>query len=216
MDALRFAIAATPLAAYLLVLGSLSASRRGVVINGASELATLGAALSGAAFVGPLALFRPLAATAEMDNLIWLFLLALYWLSVTLAVLLCRPRLVVINRTAEELRPLVADAVRRLDPAARWAGETVSMPTLGVELHLESFHWLRNTTLAASGAQQDLDGWRRFGVTLDRSLRASAAPRSRTWLPLIAGGAALLAAVAATLAGDPGQVSESWSEIFAF
>ena len=67
--------------------------------------------------VGPIELFRPEAAIAEFGGYVWLFLLVFYWLWVWLAVLVARPRLVVYNISAEELRPVLAEAARAARPA---------------------------------------------------------------------------------------------------
>ena len=122
-------------------------------------------------FVGPLELFRPEAATREFGNYIWLFLLMFYWLWLLLVVLLSRPRLVVYNISMEELHPVLAEAASRLDPDARWAGNHLTLPGLGVQLHLDSFDMMRNVSLVSSGSRQNIDGWRR--------LRASCGARSR-------------------------------------
>ena len=108
--------------------------RRPFLTSGGSDLTALGVALSGLMFVGPLELFRPEAATREFGNYIWLFLLLFYWLWLLLVVLLARPRLVVYNISMEELHPVLAEAAGRLDPDARWAGNHLTLPRLGVQL----------------------------------------------------------------------------------
>ncbi|NOY29544.1 MAG: hypothetical protein GXP28_05015 [Planctomycetes bacterium] len=137
-DPLRLAIAFVPLASYCFLLGLINARRRPFLTTGGADLAALGAALSGFVLVGPIELFRPEAASAEYGSYVWAFLLVFYWLSIWLTVLLVRPRLVVYNISEEELRPILAEAARAIDPQARWAGESLSLPTLGVQLHLES------------------------------------------------------------------------------
>ena len=97
MDPLRLAIAFLPLAAYFLVLGLLNLRRRPLLTSGAADLAALGVALTGLVFIGPIELFRPEGATGELGDYIWLFMIALYWLWVGLAVLVTRPRLVIYN-----------------------------------------------------------------------------------------------------------------------
>jgi len=138
-DPLRLAIALVPLASYCLLIGLLNARRRPFLTTGGSDLAALGFAFTGLVLVGPVELFRPEAASAEFGSYVWLFLLVFYWLCVWLAVLLAKPRLVVYNISVEELRPVLAEAARAIDPQARWAGDSLSLPTLGVQLHLESF-----------------------------------------------------------------------------
>ncbi|TWU00715.1 hypothetical protein Pla108_16670 [Botrimarina colliarenosi] len=216
MDPLRFAIAAVPLGSYLLLLGLLNLRTRPVLVTGAADLATLGMALTGLIFVGPIALFRPDAATVELGDFVWLFLLAFYWLWVTLAAMLCRPRLVVYNLSAEELRPVLSEAVRKLDGSGRWAGESLVLPQIGVNCHLDTFAWMRNTSLIASGGRQDLAGWRRLGRSVERALRGVAIrPNPRGWL-LLGAGVALVAAAMLRLTADPRAVAVSWGQLFAF
>src|SRR5919108_1397850 len=144
VDPLRLAIALVPVGAYALVLALVNARRRPFLTSGGSDFAALGIALSGLMFVGPLELFRPEAATREFGNYVWLFLLLFYWLWLLLTVLLARPRLVVYNISNEELHAVLAEAAGRLDLEGRWAGNHLTLPGLGVHLHLDSFDVMRN------------------------------------------------------------------------
>ena len=102
---------------------------------------------------------------------VWAIMLAAYGLLVALIILLLRPRLVVYNITLEQLRPLLADVVARLDSEARWAGESLVMPQLGVQLHLEEAPFSKNVQLVSSGPQQNLPGWRQLEAELAAALR---------------------------------------------
>jgi hypothetical protein len=97
-------------------------------------------------------------------------LLLFYWLWLMLVVLLSRPRLVVYNVSLEELHPALAATGARLDPNARWAGNHLMLPELGVHLHLDSFDLMRNVSLVSSGGKQNIDGWRRLARELRREL----------------------------------------------
>lgn len=216
MDPLRLAIACVPLAAYLFLLGVINVRRQPLLTTGAADLATLGAALTGFAFVGPIELFRPSAATGELGDYIWLFLLAFYWLWVGLAVLVTRPRLVVYNVSLEELRPVVADAVSQVDSQARWAGDNLSLPSLGVQLHLDTFGIMRNTSLVSTGGNQNLEGWRRLRKALQRSLKSlEVKPNPRSVSFFIAATGLLLAALVG-LARNPMEVAQAIGDILAF
>jgi hypothetical protein len=170
VDPFRLAIALVPVAAYVLLLGIVNARRRPFITSGGSDLAALGVAASGLMFVGPLELFRPLSATRELGNLVLPMLLLFYWLWLMLVVLLSRPRLVVYNVSLEELHPALAATGARLDPNARWAGNHLMLPELGVHLHLDSFDLMRNVSLVSSGGKQNIDGWRRLARELRREL----------------------------------------------
>ena len=215
-DPLRLAIALVPLASYLVLIGLVNVRRRPFLTTGGADLAALGAALSGLVLVGPIELFRPEAAAAEYGSYVWLFLLVLYWLCVWLAVLLARPRLVVYNVSVEELRPVLAEVARTLDSKSRWAGDSLSLPTLGVHLHLESFDFMRHVSLVASGGVQNLTGWRLLAGRLYRhleTLRVGVNPRA---LGLLLLAALLFAASTAHMLAKPQHVAQAMQEIFAY
>jgi hypothetical protein len=215
-DPLRLAIALVPLAAYCLLLGILNARRRPFITSGGADLAALGAALTGLVLVGPIELFRPEAASTEFGSYVWLFLLVLYWLCLWLIVLLGRPRLVVYNISGEELRPILSEAARAIDPQARWAGDSLSLPTLGVQLHVETFDVMRHVSLVASGAKQDLAGWRQLAGQLFQRLQAlRVAPNPRA-LGIVLLALALLSGSMAHLVVHPQRVAQAVQEIFTY
>jgi len=216
VDPFRLAIALVPLAAYVLLLALLNMRRRPFLTSGGCDMAALGIALSGLMFVGPLDLFRPSAATQAFGNYIWLFLLLFYWLWLVLLVLLSRPRLVIYNISADELHPVLAEAAGRLDPAARWAGNNLSLPAAGVQLHLDSLDSMRNVSLVASGGRQNLDGWRRLARELGRSLapiRVKPNPRSAGFLIV---SLALLTICVTHLLIHPAELVQAMNEVFAY
>ena len=114
-DPLHVCIALGPLAVYLFLLGLINLSRRPFLTTGARDAAALGVGISGFVVVGPMELFLPGAAANRFGGYVWLLLLAFYALCLTLWVLLLRPRLVIYNATAEQLRPVLAG----VDPAQR-------------------------------------------------------------------------------------------------
>lgn len=216
MDPLRLAIAFVPLAAYLALLGVVNLRGRPLLVFGANDLATLGMALSGLVFVGPIELFRPAMATMQFGNFIWPVLLALYWLLMALVVMVARPRLVVYNITLEQLRPAVAEAVGQLDPQARWAGDSVMLPRLGVQLHLDGFPMMRNASLVSSGGRQDLVGWQRLSRALSRALHGYGRRPNPRGVGFLTAAGVLLLLVLYQLSAHPEQVAQGVSEILAF
>ncbi|MCH2114542.1 MAG: hypothetical protein MK171_06500 [Pirellulales bacterium] len=215
-DPLRLSIALVPLASYCLLIGLLNARRRPFLTSGGADLAALGAAMSGMVLVGPVELFRPEAASTEYGSYVWLFLLLLYWLCVWLAVLLARPRLVIYNVSVEELRPVLAEASRAIDPLARWAGDSLSLPTLGVQLHLESFELMRHVSVVASGGRQNLAGWGRLATNLYQrlqSLRVGPNPRA---LGIMLVAIILVVASTTHMLAHPQHVVQAMREIFAY
>jgi hypothetical protein len=215
-DPLRLTIAFLPLASYCLLLGILNARRKPFLTSGGADLATLGVALSGVVFVGPIELFRPEKASEEFGSYVWLFLLLLYWLCIWLAVLLARPRLVIYNISSEELRPVLAEAARSLDPQARWAGDSLSLPTVGVQLHLETFEVMRNVSLVASGAKQNLATWRQLGTLLAEKLEVLPVDSNPRWLGMVLFAIVLLSVSFIHMLNHPQQIAQAMQEIFSY
>jgi hypothetical protein len=198
------------------MLALINARRRPFLTSGGSDLMTLGVALSGLAFVGPLELFRPEAATREFGNYIWVFLILFYWLCLLLLVLLARPRLVVYNISIEELHPVLAEAAGRIDPEARWAGKNLTLPMLGVQLHLDSFDAMRNVSLVSSGGRQSIENWRRLSRELSRSLAPIRVKRNPRAIGLSLVSAALLSISVMQLLNNPVEALEAMREVFAY
>jgi hypothetical protein len=216
VDPLRLAVALVPIAAYALLIALLNLRRQPFLTSGGCDLAALGAALSGLVFVGPLELFRPEAATQSFGNYIWLFLISFYWLSLVLVVLLSRPRLVVYNISIEELHSILAGVTGRMDESARWAGNNLSLPALGVHLHLDSLDVMRNVSLVASGGRQNLDGWRRLARELGRSLKSVRVKPNPRSVSLCLLSALLLAICMTHLLLHQTELQQAMNDVFAY
>jgi hypothetical protein len=216
IDPFRLAIALVPVAAYVLLLAFVNARRRPFLTSGGCDLTALGVALSGLMLVGPMELLRPEGATREFGNFIWLVLLSFYWLWLLLVVLLSRPRLVVYNMSIEELHAVLADAASRLDSASRWAGNQLTLPTLGVQLHLDSLDIMRNVSLVASGGRQNIDGWRHLARELRTSLAAVHGKPNPRAIGLAIVSLALLALSVTQLLNNPQALMQAMNEVFAY
>jgi hypothetical protein len=216
IDPFRLTIAAVPLASYALVLAIFNARRRPLVVSGGSDLLALGIALAGLAFVGPIELFRPEAFTAEVGNYIWLVLMLFYGLLLLLVTLLSRPRIVVYNVSLEELHAFLAETAARLDSDARWAGNHLSLPRLGVQLHLDSLDLMRNVTLASSGGKQDINGWRELTRELARSLSNVEVKSNSRAVGFLLVAIGLYGVSLAHMLRNPIELAQSVREVFAF
>ncbi len=97
-------------------------------------------------------LFMPEPAAANFGRLVWALLLGFYALAMILWILLSRPRLVIYNLRIDQFRPLMSEIALKLDDQARWAGDSLVLPKLGVQLHIDDFPMLRNITLKSVGA----------------------------------------------------------------
>ncbi|MDY0169654.1 MAG: hypothetical protein RBS80_24135 [Thermoguttaceae bacterium] len=202
-------IALGPAAVYMLVLGALNRSRRPLVVAGVRDMAALGLAISGMILVGPLELFVPDAAVMRYGWFVWPLLIAFYAMCVVMVLLLMRPRLIVYNVSADELRPILADLAAQIDGGARWAGDSLDLPSLGVQLHFETSVWMRNVSLVSSGGRQNYLGWRR----LERELSAALVPIELRSNPrgysLLSAGTLILLFLIINIARDPEAVGQA-------
>ena len=173
MDPLHLCIALGPVIAYLMLLGLINSRRRPFLTTGARDLSALGIGVSGLVIAGPMELFLPELATNQFGAYVWVMMLALYGLCWTLIVLLVRPRLVIYNMTVKQLRPILSAVASDLDPELRWAGDSLSLPSLHVQLHLDTFTTLRCTQLVSSGSEQSCAGWRKLEIKLAEALKTT-------------------------------------------
>jgi hypothetical protein len=213
MDPLHICIALGPVAMYLLVLGTINLSARPFLTTGSRDAAALGIAIAGFVVAGPMELFLPIEAAAYWGMWVWAMMMGVYLLGLLLVVLLLRPRLVVYNVTAEQLRPVLGEVVTQLDPDARWAGESLTMPGLGVQLHVEQVPTLKNVQLVSAGPNQNLAGWRRLESELASALRTVRGARNPAGFSLLTIGLSIAAAITYWLSRDPLGVQQALSEM---
>jgi hypothetical protein len=183
--------AVLPLGGYLAALGWLHLRRRPAVVAGAWDLAVLAAAVSGLVLAGPLALVQPVLGTAPWSVAM---LLVVFVLVVAAGVLAMRPRLVIYNITVEQLRPVLAEVVGRLDASARWAGESVMLPARGIQLLVDGHGLARSVSVVAVGRRTSGEAWSEFSRRLRRALRSLPVRRNPWGAALAALGLGIVAA----------------------
>ena len=124
----------------------------------------------------------------------------MFGLAVAVGMLATRPRLVVYNISAEQLRPFVAEVVTALDPGARWAGASVLLPARRLQLHLDDAGGMRCVSVVAVGERAALECWTEFGRRLRQAVGRTRV-RSSPWAVAFAGAgiATIVAAAWATL-----------------
>lgn len=203
IDALRVGVALGPLAVYFLLLAFVNLSRRPFLTTGARDVAALGTAIAGLIAIGPMELFLPAAASTRFGGVAWVLLLIFYALCLTLTVLLMRPRLVIYNTNPEQLRSILAEVVSRLDREARWAGDNLVLPELGVQLHVEIFGAMRNVQLVSTGPKQNFAGWKQLETALAEVLRETKASPNPYGFGLLTLGLLLVLIVAYCLISNP-------------
>lgn len=191
-------IALLPLAVYLLAVATVHVRSRSTAVTGSWDLALLATAVAGLGLAGPLAVLQPAGAAAGWR---WALPLVALGLLVAVAVLVSRPRLVFYNLTGEQLRPAVAAIATELDPAARWAGETVALPDRGLQVHLDG-GGMRTVSLVAVGSRTSPEAWAEFSRRIRREV-ATVRVRPSPWAGVFTALAAAVLAVAAWLALRP-------------
>ncbi len=213
MDPFRFCLALGPVAMYLLLLGAVNLSRRPLLVSGVRDAAALAVAVAGLVIIGPMELLFPFEAVLRYGPYVWLWLLSLYAMCVVLWLLVLRPRLVIYNISADKLRPVLAELAGRLDTAARWAGDSLSLPALGVQLYVDSFAALGSISLCSAGGNQSHAGWRRLETELGSALGREEVGRSPRGLSLLGGGLLCLAAIIWAISRDPQAIAQSVSNV---
>lgn len=170
-DPVRLAIAICPLAAYLALIGFINLRRGPFITSGGRDALALSIGLSGLALIGPLALMMPSWSISVYGPYAWLMMLTLYFLMVAFFILTRRPRIVAYNTTIKHLRPLLREVADGLDPSARWAGESLFLPTLQLHLIMEEDYGTRNVLIKSVGPRQDFSGWRQLELALTQVVR---------------------------------------------
>ncbi len=213
MDPLHFTVMVAPLGVYLLFIGLIGLRKHPFVTTGARDAAALGIGLCGVMVAGPMELFFPEGAAGRFGSWVWLLLIAFYGLCVSLFVLIMRPRIVIYNLGPERLRPILASVAMRLDPKARWAGDSLLLPTLEVHLNLEGSSWLANSQLVSVGLGQKIDGWRMIEKELREQLTQVESESVVFGSGLIAAAIALAAASVMMIVAQPEAVREALAEM---
>jgi hypothetical protein len=207
-------LAAGPVAIYLMLFAAINLARRPFLVSGTRDFAVLALASAGLMIVGPMELFFPTVASLRFGANVWFLMLALYILLVICLLLFFRPRLVIYNIATEELRPILSELAARLDPDARWAGDSLSLPGLGVQLHLDSVAKMRNVSLVSSGPSQNHQGWRRLELALQAALAGVEVPRNVRAVGLLSAAMIILLFLVLAVSGDPQSVAQAIVDMF--
>ena len=169
-DVLSLYIALTPLAVYLMLLGIVNMSRRPFVVSGTRDLAVVLVALSGFVAVGPMQLFFPVGSEWALGVYVWFYMAILYGLFAFLFLLHQRLRLNIYNMTLLDLRPILSDVAMELDETARWAGDALALPKLGILLYLDANEKMENVSLISCGKKQAPESWAKLRDALTQKL----------------------------------------------
>jgi hypothetical protein len=213
MDPLHLGIAIGPLGVYLFWIGLLNLRRRATLLSGATDGAALALGVSGLAIAGPLELFMPEQAAVRFGPWVWVLLVGLYSMGSTLWLLSSRPRLVIYNLASNRLRGVLAPVAIEVDSEARWSGDTLLLPQLGVHLSVEAFGLMRNVTLASVGAKQNVAGWNELAAALREALAAVPTERNPRGYSLISSAVLLLAFAVWRMITSRAELAENLHEM---
>jgi hypothetical protein len=217
MEPFHQCLALGPVAIYFLLLGVINLSRRPLVVSGGRDSAALGLAVSGLIFVGPMALLFPESVAAHFGpagtKYLWLMFIGLFAMCLIFVLLTLRPRLVIYNISTDQLRPILAEVVERMDPEARWAGDCLYLPGLGVQFHLEGVGWMRNVSLISAGPKQDYQGWSRLQAEISAALRGVETPWNVAGLAFLCAGNVLVIGLAWAIVHDPQAIARTVFEL---
>lgn len=155
--------AVLPLGAYLAVLGWLHLRRRPTLLAGGQDLMLLATAVSGLVMAGPLALVQPALGATPWATVM---LLLLFTLAVAVGILATRPRLVIYNITVDQLRPILAEVSSGLDGSARWAGESVALPSRGLQVLMDGHGLSKSVSVVVVGSRTSAEAWTEFARRL--------------------------------------------------
>jgi hypothetical protein len=213
MGPLYFCIALGPLAVYLLLIGIINLLRRPFITTGSRDTIALSIALFGFVLIGPMRLFVPESAVIHFGVYVWVLLAGLYTLSITLLILLMRPKLIIYNTTVRQIRTILADLVTEMDETARWAGNTVALPQRGIQLTIETFPGTRNIQLVAAGHDQNYLGWRELGFALTKTLDQTRVTKNPYGILLVLASSLLLLSVGFQTIKNRAEIAHQWSQI---
>ena len=207
---ISIAVTFIPLALYFFALAALNSGLRPRMLNGQEDLTVLGLGVIGFIMLGPMLFFLPIDAIAFWGGYAWFFLALLYVLVFWFLGAVFRFRVVIYNIGMNELRDILENTGRELDPEARWAGNSLSLPTLGIQFYLERMFLLRNVTLKACGSRQNLQGWLNFERSLRNALlRHRAARKNRVSMLMATIGCLMLTGVLVILATQKTEAIQS-------
>lgn len=212
LDPFRLCLGMGPLGVYLLAIGLLNLSRKPWVTTGFRDSLALTIGITGLLIVGPLELLMP-AALATRGWLAWIVWLGLYSALALLTLLLQSPRLVIYNLSWESFQPILAQLLDDTDSDARWSGDVLYLPRIGVQLKLDVSPSVRNISLVAVGDRQSLRGWGELQTRLTAALSHVEMPLNPSGVTLSLLGGLVLLVVSIRWFSDPQAVISGFVEL---
>ena len=199
----HFAVAAIPVAIYLVLIGSLRLRTRPLVTTGWRDALTVGIAASGLVAIGPMQLFFPVTAGQTFRGWVWLALFTLYLLALILVLLSCKPRLIAYGLSEKQFREVLLTAAKEVDDSANWEGEVLSLPQVGIQVASDPTGAHQVEQVVHIGMLHNFQDWVRLERSFASASRKVTCPRVWIgWLFVIVG-LGLLAFAVTPLVSNP-------------
>ena len=167
MTPFYFVVASLPFALYFLALAWLHGRRRPTLVTGRRDGLAVALATVGVLFIGPLQILPSLSAWITWGANVWILVALFFTLILTACLARLRPRFVVYNTTLDVLRKTISRVAIELDVDARWSGDAMNMPGLGVQFYLDDSPVGRVTSIVSIGRDISVSGWKRLRDALD-------------------------------------------------
>lgn len=213
-DPFATVVALLPLASYLLLLGGIRLRRRPLVTTGVRDGAAVALAISGMVVVGPINLFFPATAAAQLGWWVWGLLIILYLLSVSLLLFSFPQRIVIYGLGPGDALETLEAAARSVDPSAVSTPERmqVTLPERQVHLRVESLGWTHAVAIEAFENNLHPQFWGHLLRELRERTHAMQSPSSRSAVGLCMLGSVLMAVAVYQIVGQPGETLAGFRE----
>lgn len=199
----HFAIAAIPIAIYLILIGGLRLRTKPLVTTGWRDVLTVGIAASGLVAIGPMQLFFPVAAAQSFRGWVWLALLVLYVLALLLILLSSKPKLIAYGMDMQQFRETLLLAAQEVDEQASWNGEVLSLPNSGIQLANDPSGAHRVEQVVLVGFLQNIQDWLKLERAFAKTGSKVTCPRSWVGWPFVVFGVILLLSFVMPLVSNP-------------
>ena len=218
IESIPLAIGFVPVAAYLLMLGWIHLRGRPVVTSSYRDVMVMGLAVTGLVVIGPMQLFFPNAAASRFQFVVvvWLLLLALWFLGLTLVALSQRPRVIIYGGRGRQVRDALEQIVRHMDPQAIFLGNLVRLPERQMQFEIEDRAVLGIVQVCATRSPQNLDGWSELHGRLRDVLRQSPSEAGRPRIHFVGLSLIILFWVCQRLATDNVSVWDELAKLFRY